>query len=133
MQRPDKEPPEKTSDVKYAFVWGLQQRKKAHFLTNPFATEDSGSSPLSSQREVRVCTYGCNTPSNFHQEQKRKQFGGNYGRNVRQEAMFLMMRAEEQIKKNESSERGEGGYRVRGCSGNKKKQGQGMNETILHL
>lgn len=109
MQRPDKEPSEKTSDVKYAFVCGVFNndeiiKKRAHFLTNPFATADSGNSPLSSQREDRVCTYGCNTPSNFHQEQKRKQFGGNYGRNVRQEAMFLMMRAEEQIKKNVSSE-----------------------------
>lgn len=97
-------------------------KKKAHFLTNPFATEDSGSPPLFSQREVRVCTYGCNTPSNFHQEQKRKQFGGNYGRNVRQEAMFLMMRAEEQIKKNVSSEPELVGSGSEGTVGIKKKQ-----------
>lgn len=110
MQRPDKEPSEKTSDVKYAFVCGV--------FNNDEIIKKRGTFP---HKSLRHCGFRKLT-SLFHKgriacvhmgailrristkSKKRKQFGGNYGRNVRQEAMFLMMRAEEQIKKNVSSE-----------------------------
>lgn len=54
--------------------------KKAHFLTNLFATEDSGNEPPASQREARVLYIWVQYSIQFPRKKKRKQSGGNYGR-----------------------------------------------------